>query len=506
MSIANQLQNIFESTKCNININKILKKYTVFGLVQVIIGINDEKEIIYCINEPEITTNNELFEQAARLADIIFSNNIDLKDIYNPKILRELATKYQLDYKILSSNMTKIVYFLNKIISGYGKIYPLIKDKYIEEIVINKPNSFVFIFHRLYNHTWLKTNIFLKEDELDDIVLRLARIAGRELSIAHPYVEAPLPDGNRIAATFSNEITRFGTSLVIRKHLEEPLTPAELVKNGMISSLYIAYLWLLILSKATIIIAGPTASGKTTLLQALLLLIPPTDRIITIEDTPEINLAHHENWDSLVTRIVPGIGAGESIDMLSLTKFALRRRPDYFVIGEVRGEEAKTLIHAAASGHGALTTFHADSALSVIHRLKAEPISIKESFLQLIWTIVVLRRIKIGNGAHVRRVVEIYELRPENDGVELLKIAEWNRAKDRLVPDSVEELINRSYRLRTVSDILSIDIGKLKQKILELEKVINNCINCSYTSFIENIRKYYNREVEVIFDDTKGEN
>ncbi len=488
------VQKVFQATKCNEKINKILKKYTTSGLVEVTIGINDKDELLYCIDEPEMDKNERLIEEVTKLIDIIFSTDIDLSEIYNPRRLKELSSKYQLDYHLLSSNVTKIVYFLNKVLSGYGKIYPLTRDKYIEEIVVNKPGSYALIFHRLYNHTWIKTNVFLDDKDIDDIVIRLSRIAGKELSIAHPYIEAPLPDGNRIAATFSNEITRFGTSLVIRKHLEEPLTPSDLVRNKLISSLYMAYLWLLLRLRATIIIAGPTASGKTTLLQALLMLIPPTDRVVTIEDTPEINLRYHDNWDSLVTRIIPGTSSGENINLLDLTKFALRRRPDYFVIGEVRGEEARTLIHAAASGHGALTTFHADSALSVIQRLKAAPISIGESFLQLIWSIVVLKRVKNRDGTYARRVVELYEIKPASDRIELLKIAEWNKEVDKLLPDSVEELVNKSYRLDTISKMLYISKNEIVHDIIELKDIIEKCIKCQYTTFINTIRKYYNEK------------
>ncbi len=492
------VEGIFQAIKCNEKLIKILKKYNITGLVKATIGINNKNEIVYCIDEPEIKGNEQLFSEVSKLIDIIFSTDIDLSEIYDPRILKELSSKYQLDYHLLSSNMTKIIYFLNRILSGYGKIYPLIKDKNIEEVVVNKPDSYAMIFHRFYNYTWIRTNVFLNSKDLDDIVIRLAHIAGRELSIAHPYVEAPLPDGNRIAATFSNEITRFGTSLVIRKHLEEPLTPSDLIRSRLVSSLYVAYLWLLLRLKATIIIAGPTASGKTTLLQALLLLIPPTDRIVTIEDTPEINLKHHENWDSLVTRIVSG-ATGESIDILDLTKFALRRRPDYFVIGEVRGEEARTLIHAAASGHGALTTFHADSAPSVIQRLKAEPIHIGESFLQLIWSIVVLKRVKVRDSTYARRVVEIYEVKPAGDKVELLKVAAWNKEEDILLPDSIEELLDKSYRLDTISKILFISKDEIIQEILELKNILEKCVKCSYKVFIETIRKYYiKRQVKVL--------
>ncbi|BEP16978.1 type II/IV secretion system ATPase subunit [Pyrofollis japonicus] len=491
------LSSYLKPIRCTLNLRKIIDEHRVCGVVKIQIGITDDSEIVYCVNEPlinELESDNTIRDSVLRFIDALFSENIDPDSLTNKEVISKITQEYNINSEIILRNFTKIIYFIRKILSGYGKLYPLTRDKYVEEIVVNRPNSHIMVFYWPKNLGWIRTNIFLNAVELDNIVIRLSRLAGRELSIAHPYVEAPLPDGNRIAATFSSEVSRFGSSLVIRRHREEPLTPVDIVKMGMMSSLYIAYLWLLIRYHGSIIIAGPTASGKTTLLQALLLLIPPYERVITIEDTPELNLSHHDNWDSLVTRDIHITDRDEEIDMLALTKFALRRRPDFFVIGEVRGEEARVLVHAAASGHGALTTLHADSAYSVIQRLKASPIKIGESFLQLIWSIIVLRRLKIPGKGEVRRVVEIHEVIPHNNRIVLKKIASLDIGEDRLLPEDPEELFNNSYRLKTLINYFLKDKNTLINELLSMKSFIDQCDNCNFNQFIKNIKKYYMKE------------
>ena len=451
---------------CNANDFSVIIDDYMVGPVKVIIGLMEMKPI-YCVDEPDL--NLEDYKLVRKITDVVISLGYDT--LPSGDELAGLCKQYKLPYERIAEKFIELKYFIEREIRGYGPLYPLVRDVNVEEIAADGPGKPVAVFHRRYPFGWLDTNIVLSEAELDRLVLVLARRAGRSLSIAHPYAEGLLPEGHRLAATYSREVSRFGSSLVIRKHFEEPMSITRLIKDNMLSPLAAAYLWLLLDFKAAVIIAGPAASGKTTLLQALLGLIPSINRIVTIEDTPELNLSHHSRWDSLVTRYSYSM-RGEDIDLYKLAKFALRRRADYIVVGEVRGEEARVLLHAAASGHGALATFHADTAESAIMRLKAPPILIGDSFIPLITAFVIVKRIKHKlTGEELRRVCEVVEVvEDEQNGWRLNRVIEWSPADDTHKPVKAEELVKRSRRLTRIA--ATYGLGE-KWVIDELNKRMN---------------------------------
>ena len=383
------------------NIENIVDSYTLFdNLVTIVIGFY--KGIpVYCVREAK-----ECTEEAVKAAVELYERHI-VEGYEKPddNMINTFIKNIDKRYCNIDILFKKVKYYLEKIMYSYGKIYPLIKDHHVEEIAVDPPNYRVKVVTSYLNGIWLSTNIKMVQSEVEQIALFLARRSGRDLSLAHPYTEGLLPEGHRLTATLGREVTRYGPSVVIRKHRERPLGMPELVEQGVLSPELAAYIWALVEERKSILVVGPTASGKTTLLQAILDFTPPWSRIVSVEDTPELNLSHHPNWDSLVTRTRVG-SEGEDIDLYKLAKFSLRRRPDYLVIGEIRGEEARVLTYAASSGHAAYSTFHAEDASVAVRRLLQHPFNIPPGLLASIDVIITIRRSSLRG----RRVVEVVEV------------------------------------------------------------------------------------------------
>jgi flagellar protein FlaI len=364
-------------------------------------------------------------------------------------------------------------YAVEKARSGYGPLYPLMIDPHVEEIACEGAGRNLAIIHKLVPDRWVEADISLDEDEADSLALQLARMAGKSVSLASPIAEGLTREGHRVAVTFSREVTRFGSSFVIRKYPHRPVTIVDLIGQSVISPLEAAYLWILLEAKMFIFIIGSMGSGKTTLLQALASLIPPFRRVVTIEDTPEIRLPVR-HWDALVARPpTPGEGFGE-IGLEDLLRFALRRRADYVIVGEVRGREARLLSQAAASGHGGITTFHADSPEAAVTRLLLDPISLPRLFLSTIAAIVHIRRMPDYMGGVRRRVVSITEIVDD----ELVDVFKWNPHEDRHTPESAEEVVERSVRIREAWEALGVPhsdlVGELQSRARFLEEHIED--------------------------------
>ncbi len=313
----------------------------------------------YFIDEPELP--EELRDPLERLLSEAALGRLRLKDGAE-HLAEQLASRHPELADVAEKQYPVLTYYLQRSLSGYGPLYPLLKDSMIEEVAVEAPGIPVAVYHRLYSDGWMDTNIVLVEEELDSLALSIARKAGKHLSVAVPFAEGLTEEGHRVALTFSREVSRRGSSIVIRKYPDKPLTIVDLLKSNTLSPLEAAYLWMLVEAKAFLLIVGGMASGKTSMLQALATLIPPDQRIVTLEDTPELNLPH-THWDPLVTRYTYFSETAANVDLLALAKFALRRRSDYIIIGEVRGEEARMLAQAAATGQGSMCLEYSDRVL-----------------------------------------------------------------------------------------------------------------------------------------------
>jgi flagellar protein FlaI len=364
------------------------------------------------------------------------------------------------------------------------------KDHLIEDISADGVNIPIYVWHRLYES--LPTNIIFKDEtELNSFIIRLAYLAGKNISIASPMLDASLPDGSRIQLTYGSEVTRRGSTFTIRRFRVDPLTISDLIAFNTISSEMAAYLWYTIENRASVIVAGGVASGKTTMLNCLSMFIKPEMKIVSVEDTQELNLPH-ENWIPSVVRL--GFGhedkKGGSITLFDLLKAAVRQRPDYIIVGEVRGEEAYTLFQAMATGHLGLSTIHAESVEAVINRLESEPMNIPKPLIAMANVIMVMTRTEI-EGKPARRAsttTEVVELDPKRKDIITDEIFRWNPKIDNFVSSGHSAILEKHIKK---SDISEEDIRReLHQRKIVLEWMVREGIR-HHTDVANVIREYY---------------
>jgi flagellar protein FlaI len=429
-----------------------------------IIFKSDLQEIdFYPLNEPfahaKILKNKETLERTYKVIEpylskeeqkvlnfvwetLLKSFNLRLDEIDNNRIenylikqTEQVISNYGL--KVDSLSKQKILYYIKRESLGYGKIDPLMRDPHIEDISCDGSEEPIFLYHRKYGS--LKSNVqFNDEEELSFFVVRLAQKCGKHISIAEPILDATMPDGSRIQMTLSTEVTTKGSTFTIRKFRADPFTPPDLIALHTASAEILAYFWMAVENGINALIAGGTASGKTTILNALSLFIPREAKIVSIEETREINLPH-PNW-------IPGVarsGFGEvvadkvigEIDLYDLMKAALRQRPEYILVGEIRGKEAYVLFQAMATGHTTYSTVHADSAKSLIHRLEGKPIEIPRIMLQSldVVSIHITTRVKGRRVRRCKQVIEIIDIDPTTKEILTNEVFRWDPVEDKFI-------------------------------------------------------------------------
>jgi flagellar protein FlaI len=422
--------------------------------------------------------------------------DVNLKEIetrekaenYLKEKTKETIRKYRI--KVPPESIDKLVYYVIRDFIGYGKIDSLMKDHLIEDISADGVNIPIYVWHRLYES--LPTNIIFKDEtELNSFIIRLAYLAGKNISIAAPILDASLPDGSRIQLTYGNEVTRRGSTFTIRRFRVDPLTISDLIAFNTISSEMAAYLWYIIENRASVLVAGGVAAGKTTMLNCLSMFIKPEMKVVSVEDTQELNLPH-ENWIPSVVRL--GFGHEDkkagSITLFDLLRAAVRQRPDYIIVGEVRGEEAYTLFQAMATGHLGLSTIHAESVEAVINRLGSEPMNIPKSLIAMTNVIMVMGRTEIG-GKPARRATtttEILELDSEKGDILTEDVFRWNPKEDNFVYSGHSTILDRHIRKFDLKEE-SVK-SELNQRKTVLEWMVREGIR-RYMDVANIIREYY---------------
>ncbi|MBW6518037.1 MAG: type II/IV secretion system ATPase subunit [ANME-2 cluster archaeon] len=447
-----------------------------YAYVRVVYNPNSHS-YLYQTLEPELTEGEkQLFaELKVRLGETLDVNLTQLEEKGAKKYLQDKVTDILWDYqiKIDTISFTKIMYFLFTEFMGYGIIDPLMHDANLEDISCDGPHSSLFVYHRKYDS--IEADIkFDNESKLDGFVTRIAQICGRHISIADPLLDATMPDGSRIQLTLGREVTTRGSSFTIRKFKESPLTPPDLIDFHTYSTSITSYMWLAAENNKNLIFAGGTASGKTTSMNAMALFIPPQTKIVSIEDTRELNLPH-PNWIAGVTRETFTGGEAGSIDMYDLLRAALRQRPEYLLVGEVRGEEAYVLFQAMSTGHTTFSTMHADSVQSVVHRLENPPINVPRIMLQALDIVIIQVQVRVGE-ERVRRaksITEIVGVDPRTGELLTNEVFTWNASKDEFIYSG------RSYVLESIlqnrgwnDERLQIEL-KQRQEILEWARMKN---------------------------------
>jgi archaeal flagellar protein FlaI len=385
-----------------------------------------------------------------------------------------------LGVKLSAFDAIKVKYFVMRDAIGLNKIEPLMRDPNIEDISCDGVGLPLYIFHRNPSYGEMATNIlFDNKDELDSFAMKLAQKCGRTISVSAPLMDGSLPDGSRVQITYGTDIARRGSNFTIRKFFRVPLTPVDLINFKTIDTMILAYLWLAIEKEKSILISGTTATGKTTILNALSLFIEPNLKIVSIEDTAELQLPH-TNWMPQVTRSGFGSTGYGEVDMYALLKAALRQRPDYLIVGEVRGKEANVLFHAMSSGHAGLATIHADNIDAVVDRLTTRPIDLPASLLENLDIVIFLSKMK-RDDKFIRRVNEVIEIEgynADNRTLKTNKVFSWDPVNDKFTS-------NNSHVLYDVATHSGMDMNALHEELSRRVKVLEWMKNKGITRFNE---------------------
>jgi len=415
---------------------------------------DSQKMLIYRVIEPELNEEErKILEKISRtlveMVEVGFgeikeeSKAIEYVKQHVDKIIKNLGIK------VSSSSYLKIMYYIYRNFIGYNEIHVILNDPYIEDISCDGINVPVYVIHRKYGS--LKTNIVFSDSEnLRKFIVKLAERCGRYVSYAEPILDASLPDGSRVAATIASDVATRGGTFTIRKFTEKPFSPIDQIEFKTANEEILAYIWYLLEHRASLLVVGGTATGKTSFLNSICMFIKPEAKIVSIEDTRELRLTH-EHWVPGLAR--PGFGiplpTGEkygSVSLFDLLKEAFRQNPDYVIVGEVRGQEAYVLFQGIASGHASLSTFHAGSATDVVKRLISPPIELPSVLLEGLDAIIVMTFAKEKGGSS-RRVKEIEEVVgvDEEGNVKTICVYRWNPATDTFVK------VNESVRLKKIA-------------------------------------------------------
>ena len=456
-------------------------------------------ELIYEVEEPVLSEQEAKYREDITNAmrdminfDTIIEKNEDSLMEYIDRIFKLLAT--ELRFNISYDSYKKIFYYLCRDFAGYNEVDPMLRDFYIEDIECNGVNSPIYIIHRFYGN--IQTNVMFNDsDKMASFVEKIAQKCGKYISYANPILDGSLPDGSRVNATYTKDITSRGPTFTIRKFTKIPWTPIKLLSFGTLSPEMLAYLWILVQHKMNFLIVGGTASGKTTLLNALAFFIPPEERVVSIEDTRELNLPR-ENWLPSVARSATGVGNMGEISLFTLLKSSFRQNPDYVIVGEVRGKEAYVLFQGMASGHSSISTFHAESVDTVIKRLETPPIELSPTLMNVLDCVCIMTH-AIVNKQETRKLKEIVEIiNVTDDGVAVTNTPfVWNPANDQFYfkkNSKIFEKITRRY---------GMDISELEREFKRRTQIIYKLYQQSIFDFQKVqkiINEYYKNPEKVL--------
>ncbi|MCZ7357846.1 MAG: ATPase, T2SS/T4P/T4SS family [Candidatus Methanoperedens sp.] len=445
----------------------------------VILFNPDNNSYLYYIAEPVLTDFEDLFlkEIKDRLKDVLLVEEIKTESDKD-KILTSKVKMLVKDYAIDISPITleKVMYYTRRDFIKFGKIDPLMHDNRIEDVSANGHDIPIYLYHKKYAN--IPTNIYYNEKELTSYVIRLAQRCGKHISIAEPMIDATMPDGSRIQMTLGTEVTSHGCTFTIRKFSEIPITPVDLLNWNTFSPEEMAYLWLCIENNKSLIFAGGTASGKTSSLNAVSLFIPAQAKVITLEDTRELKLPH-PNWIPGITRDSFTADGRGSIDMYELLRAALRQRPEFLLVGEVRGKEALTLFQAMSTGHTTFSTMHADSVSSAIHRLENPPISVPRTMIQAL-NIISIQSQTYVKGKRSRRnmkLVEITDIDPTTRNIRTNDIFVWDPLTDKFLRVGESKAVNEIMIRRGWS------LPDLKNELMNRQKILEFMVNNKISDF-----------------------
>jgi len=460
----------------------------------------------YYVNEVELTEIQfKTYETIVRILSKEFRSpkgeQIDPRD-YVFEQAEIIAEKYHRSLgKFKIEEWDQIFYYVVRDLIGYGPLQGIMEDPNIEDISCNGVDMPIYVWHRRFES--IPTNIMFKSHQaLNDFIVKLAHKSAKHISSAQPVLDAMLPEKHRLAATFMKEVSLKGSTFCIRKFRAEPYSVVDLITIGTLNERIAAYFWFILEYKKSFMIVGGTGAGKTSMLNALLSLMSENDKIVTVEEVPELS-PPVSNWTQLHSRESFNFGDGPSgsISLFDLIKVSLRYRPDYVIVGEVRGEEAYVLFQALATGHGGLCTMHADSIDRVVKRLTSPPMNVSEVYIPLMNVAMYIQRVELPNkkeglsfGRRVRTVSEIAEF--DN----YIEVSRWDPKKD-----VFNTWFKDSFILQQVSTQSGMSMKEIIEEIDRRERYIEDIVESGVrdqSEVAEKILAYYNRQRD---RKTKGE-
>lgn len=458
--------------------------------------VQEKRGLVYFIHEPELSPREkELLEKI----------KTDLRELIDVEISVIEKKKEAIDYlegklkmvlsesgmKLPKETYIKIIYYIIRDFVGLNEIEPLMNDPYIEDVGCDGLGVPIYVVHRKFGS--IETNITYRDmDYLNNFVIKLAERCGRYVSYAKPLMDGSLPDGSRVQVSLAKDVTTKGPTFSIRKFKTSPFSPIEMIDLKTASPELMAYLWLAVQHSTSLLICGGVATGKTSFLNSVTMFIPPEDKIVSIEDTRELNIPH-QNWIPSVSRV--GFGVPEAtgrrygeVSMFELLKESFRQNPDYVIVGEVRGKEAYVMFQGMASGHPCVGTIHAGSVDDVIKRLETPPIELSPSLVETLDLIVVMVHAK-EKGKSARRIKEVAEMisiDAKTGKAHTLRSFVW-------VPsdDIHESNVTESRLLRRISFQKGIPYIKMMEELKNRKSVLEWMKNYSISDF-EDVCKLIN--------------
>ncbi|MFC2143235.1 type II/IV secretion system ATPase subunit [Candidatus Aenigmatarchaeota archaeon] len=445
------------------------------------IKFSEKSNIVeYKVIEP--TLGNKEYEMLEILREgLIQVINISLENVKKRGIVidfleenvRKLIDAY--GFELTKQEYIKIMYYIFRDFVGLGKIEPLLSDPYIEDIGCDGTNIPVYVIHQKYGS--IRTNvIFQNEKDLRDFVIKLAERSDRYISYAEPLLDGTLPGGTRVHASIARDVTTRGPTFTLRKFRETPFTPIDILNLKTVSSEMLAYLWFVVENGANLLVTGGVATGKTSFLNSISMFIPTEAKIVSIEDTRELNLPH-ENWIPGVSRSgFTGSGVGE-VTMFELLKESFRQNPDYLIVGEVRGREAYIMFQGMASGHPSMATVHSGGVEDLIKRLQTKPISLSAGLLESLDIVITMvhAKEKTKSSRRAREIVEIESIDIETGVPRVNKVFAWQPYTDSF------EFRGNSWLLHRIAREKGYTLGNVMSEIARRKKVIDWLQNSKIT-------------------------
>ncbi|RLI23277.1 hypothetical protein DRO58_09325, partial [Candidatus Bathyarchaeota archaeon] len=458
------------------------------------------KNIVYHPVEPRLTENKEEIlnhvekELALRIDEDAVFNSSEEKAEFLYGLLEEIVVKgreTRIEQKRIvvdppTYEKLKYEIYCEKV--GHGILEPFIKDPYIEDVHCSGVGP-IFLSHKIFGsvETTVKLNT---QEELDRFIIKLSELVGKPVSHRNPIIDATLPDGSRINIVFGEDVSRRGSNFTIRKFAQKPLSIIELIKYGTMSSLVAAYLWILLEEKMSIWVCGETASGKTTTLSAITSFIPPSAKIVSIEEVPEVHVPHR-NWIREVVRETGNAASDEqgAVSMFQLLKAALRQRPTYIIVGEIRGVEGNIAFQAMQTGHPVLSTFHAASVGKLIQRLTNYPINVPKTHVDNLNVAIFQSAVHDPEtGRYKRRVLNVNEIlgyEPADQQFNFIEVFSYNPIFDNFEFRGLGTSYLLDSKIAIMRGLSGYEIRKIYEELYQRSEILEYMLKLGITDYWE---------------------